>query len=296
MSEPAIGVIGGSGIYDVAGPGGLEGVEEVAVDTPFGAPSDALVTGRLGGRKMVFLARHGRGHRVLPHEINYRANIFAMKKLGVQWLLSLSAVGSMKEGIRPGDVVVVDQCFDRTQGRETTFFGRGLAAHVSLADPVSPTLFGLLHEAAEEVASERGQGERVHRGGTYVVIDGPQFSSRAESRVYRSWGVDVIGMTNMPEAKLAREAEISYATLALVTDYDCWHRDEEAVSVEGVLAILQKNGELAKQVVARIAPRIPETHDCIAASALADAIITHRSSIPETARQELAPIIGKYVS
>jgi 5'-methylthioadenosine phosphorylase len=296
MSEPAIGVIGGSGIYDVAGPGGLEGVEEVAVDTPFGAPSDALVTGRLGGRKMVFLARHGRGHRVLPHEINYRANIFAMKKLGVQWLLSLSAVGSMKEGIRPGDVVVVDQFFDRTQGRETTFFGRGLAAHVSLADPVSPTLFGLLHEAAEEVASERGQGERVHRGGTYVVIDGPQFSSRAESRVYRSWGVDVIGMTNMPEAKLAREAEISYATLALVTDYDCWHRDEEAVSVEGVLAILQKNGELAKQVVARIAPRIPETHDCIAASALADAIITHRSSIPETARQELAPIIGKYVS
>jgi 5'-methylthioadenosine phosphorylase len=296
MSEPAIGVIGGSGIYDVTGPGGLDGVEEVAVDTPFGAPSDALVTGRLGGRKMVFLARHGRGHRVLPHEINYRANIFAMKKLGVQWLLSLSAVGSMKEGIRPGDVVVVDQFFDRTQGRETTFFGRGLAAHVSLADPVSPTLFGLLHEAAEEVAAERGQGERVHRGGTYVVIDGPQFSSRAESRIYRSWGVDVIGMTNMPEAKLAREAEISYATLALVTDYDCWHREEEAVSVEGVLAILQKNGELAKQVVARIAPRIPETHDCIAASALANAIITHRNLIPKTARQELAPIIGKYVS
>jgi 5'-methylthioadenosine phosphorylase len=296
MSEPAIGVIGGSGIYDVTGPGGLDGVEEVAVETPFGAPSDALVTGRLGGRKMVFLARHGRGHRVLPHEINYRANIFAMKKLGVQWLLSLSAVGSMKEGIRPGDVVVVDQFFDRTQGRETTFFGGGLAAHVSLADPVSPTLVGLLHEAAEEVAAERRQGERVHRGGTYVVINGPQFSTRAESRIYRSWGVDVIGMTNMPEAKLAREAEISYATLALVTDYDCWHREEEAVSVEGVLAILQKNGELAKQVVARIAPRIPETHDCIAASALADAIITHRSLIPETARQELAPIIGKYVS
>jgi 5'-methylthioadenosine phosphorylase len=293
MSEPVIGVIGGSGIYGIDG---LEGVEEVAVETPFGAPSDTLTTGRLDGRKLVFLARHGRGHRVLPHEINYRANIFAMKKVGVTWLLSLSAVGSMKEGIRPGDVVVVDQFFDRTCGRERSFFGKGLAAHVSLADPVSPTLFGLLHQAAEEVAAARGRDERVHRGGTYLVIDGPQFSSRAESNVYRSWGVDVIGMTNMPEAKLAREAEISYATLALVTDYDCWHRDEEAVSVEGVLATLAKNGEVARQVVARLVPRIPTTHDCPAASALADAIITDRSLIPENVRQDLAPLIGKYVS
>ena len=293
MSEPVIGVIGGSGIYGIDG---LEQIKEMRVDTPFGEPSDALLTGRLAGRKMVFLARHGRGHRVLPHEINYRANMFAMKKLGVQWLLSLSAVGSMKEGIRPGDVVIVDQFFDRTRGRASTFFGRGLAAHVSLADPVSPTLSALLYETAAEVVAERDAGERVHRNGTYLVIDGPQFSTRAESHIYRSWGVDVIGMTNMPEARLAREAEMSYATLALVTDYDCWHRDEDAVSVEGVLATMAKNGELARQVVARVAPVIPAQHDCIAARALENAFITDRAAIPEAVRRELEPILGDYLS
>jgi 5'-methylthioadenosine phosphorylase len=292
MGNRVIGVIGGSGIYDLDG---LRDVEEVRVDTPFGSPSDALIRGRLGDAEVVFLSRHGRGHTVLPHEVNYRANVFAMKTLGVEWLLSLSAVGSMRVDIRPGDLVVVDQYFDRTDGRASTFFGEGVAAHVSFGDPVSPVLAGLLHEAAVDRVKAGGGGERVHRGGTYMVINGPQFSTRAESNIYRKLGVDVIGMTALPEAKLAREAEMSYATLALSTDYDCWHEGEEEVSAEAVVAIVRKNAALARQIVAQVVDRIPAVHDCIAARALENAIMTDRSKIPAGARKRLAPILGKYL-
>ncbi len=290
MPEPVIGVIGGSGIYDLDG---LEEIDEIAVETPFGPPSDKYITGRLGRVKMVFLARHGRGHRFLPHEINYRANIYGMKVLGVEWLLSLSAVGSMREDIRPGDMVVVDQFFDRTNGRISTFFGDGIAAHVGFADPVSPVLSRLLFDAASEIA--RGGDFVVHRGGTYLAMNGPQFSTRAESRIYRQWGVDVIGMTNIPEAKLAREAEISYATLALSTDYDCWHQEEEDVTVEAVIAILRRNAERARKVVALVAGRVPEEHRCIAANALENAIMTAPELVPDQRKRDLAPIIGRYI-
>ncbi len=293
MPERVIGVIGGSGIYALRD---LTQVEEVNVHTPFGPPSGLLVTGRLGDARMVFLARHDRGHRLLPHEINYRANIFAMKTMGVEWLISLSAVGSMREEIRPGDMVVVDQFFDRTVGRSSTFFGDGIAAHVGFADPVSPILASVLCEAASEVAAADPDGFTVHRGGTYMVMNGPQFSTRAESRIYRQWGVDVIGMTNMPEAKLAREAEISYATVALPTDYDCWHESEEDVTVSAVLAVLKKNVERALQVVARAVPRIPAEHQCIASRALENAIMTDPSRISEETKRRLAPLIKKYIA
>ncbi|HLU66355.1 MAG TPA: S-methyl-5'-thioadenosine phosphorylase [Kofleriaceae bacterium] len=294
MGERVIGVIGGSGIYDLDG---LRDVEELAVDTPFGAPSDKFIRGRLGDAVLVFLARHGRGHRVLPHEVNYRANIYGMKSLGVDWLIAVSAVGSMRLEIRPGDLVVVDQYIDRTWGRAGTFFGDGVAAHVSFGDPVSPVLADLLYQAAVDRVKAGGGGERVHRGGTYLCINGPQFSSRAESDVYRkSFQVSVIGMTAMPEAKLAREAEISYATLALSTDYDCWHEGEEEVSADAVVAVVKKNARLAREVIAAAAARIPAEHDCIAASALKGAIMTDPSAIPAETRARLAPIIGKYVS
>ena len=291
MTNRIIGVIGGSGIYSLEG---LEDVEEVQLHTPFGPPSGPYITGRLGDAKMVFLARHDRGHRLLPHEINYRANIYGMKVLGVQWMLSLSAVGSMREEIRPGDMVVVDQFFDRTHGRPSTFFGDGIAAHVGFADPVSPILAGVLYMAACEVAGD--EDITVHRGGTYMVMNGPQFSTRAESRIYRSWGVDVIGMTNMPEAKLAREAEISYATLALPTDYDCWHESEEDVTVEAVIAVLQKNAERARKVVSKVVERLPAEHDCIAANALQNAIMTDPSRISDEAKRRLGPLIKKYIA
>jgi 5'-methylthioadenosine phosphorylase len=291
MADRVIGVLGGSGIYDLEG---LTNVEEVAVETPFGPPSDRILTGELGDARLAFLARHGRGHRVLPHEINYRANIFALKSLGVEWLISLSAVGSMKEEIRPGDMVIVDQFFDRTSGRVSTFFGDEIAGHIGFADPVSPVLADCLHRAASEVMATHGNDQRVHRGGTYIVINGPQFSTRAESRVYRSWGVDVIGMTNIPEAKLAREAEISYATVALATDYDCWHEDHDDVSVEAVVAILKQNAERARQVVRKAIALVPEKHECIASRALENAIMTHPEAIPASTREKLAPIIGKY--
>jgi 5'-methylthioadenosine phosphorylase len=293
MGIRVIGVIGGSGIYELDG---MVDVKEVAVDTPFGKPSDAFIRGRLGDAELVFLARHGRGHGILPHEVNYRANIYGMKMLGVEWLLSLSAVGSMRVDIRPGDLVVVDQYFDRTDGRPSTFFGNGVAAHVSFGDPVSPILADLLYEAAVERVKAGGGGERVHRGGTYMVINGPQFSTRAESNIYRKLGIDVIGMTALPEAKLAREAELSYATLALSTDYDCWHQDEEDVTVEAVVAIMRKNAALARQIVARVVERVPEQHDCIASRALAGAIMTDRKRIPPEARERLSAIIGKYLS
>jgi 5'-methylthioadenosine phosphorylase len=292
MANRVIGVIGGSGLYDLPG---LAEVAEVAVETPFGPPSDRLVTGRLGDTRMVFLPRHGRGHRVLPHEVNARANLFALKTLGVEWLLSISAVGSMREEIRPGDLVVVDQFLDRTNGRPSTFFGDGVVAHVGFADPVSPVLSDVVYRAASAAAAADGGRSTVHRGGTYVCINGPQFSTRAESESYRALGVSVIGMTAMPEAKLAREAEISYATLALATDYDCWHASEEAVTVEAVLAIVKHNAALARDVVRRTAELVPATRDCPAASALAGAVMTDPQLVSAETRRRLEPILGKYL-
>lgn len=292
MANQVLGVIGGSGIYDLPG---LSQIEEIAVQTPFGEPSSKLVVGHLGDTKMVFLARHGEGHRILPHEINYRANLFALKMQGCEWVVSLSAVGSMREEIRPGDIVIVDQYFDRTHGRATTFFGEGIVAHVGFGDPVSPVLANIVHEVSVERAAEFGHDVKVHKGGTYMVMNGPQFSTRAESNIYRGWGVDVIGMTNMPESKLAREAEMSFCTIALSTDYDCWHEDEEDVSVEAVLATVKQNAELARDIVAHIPGRLPEKHECIASNALQFAIMTPTDRIPEATKKRLAPILAKYL-
>ena len=284
-----IGVIGGSGLYEIEG---LTTVEEVRVDTPFGAPSDAYITGQLGDVKMVFLPRHGRGHRFTPSEINYRANIHGMKQLGVEWILSVSAVGSMREEIRPGDIVVVDQFIDRTKNREATFFGEGVVGHVGFGDPVCHAL----HEVLWGVASVECEkaGSRAHKGGTYVVMEGPAFSTRAESRLYRSWGVDVIGMTNLPEAKLAREAEICYASIALSTDYDCWHETEEDVSVAAVMEVVKKNVALARAIVKNAALRIGATRSCACTHAAAHAVMTAPEAIPDAARARLDLIIGKY--
>jgi len=284
--QGAIGVIGGSGLYEMER---LEDVAPVSVDTPFGSPSDVLITGTLEGVPMVFLPRHGRGHRIAPSHLNARANIFAMKKLGVSWILSVSAVGSMREEIRPGDIVVVDQFFDRTQGRPGSFFGDGIVVHVLFADPVCPVLSECLVEAGVEA------GATIHRGGTYLVIDGPQFSTRAESRVYRQWGVDVIGMTNLPEARLAREAEICYATLALATDYDCWHETEEDVSVDAVLAVLRNNVARAQEILRTAVKRVPWNRDCHCARALEKAIITDSDRIPVSVKKDLDILIGKYI-
>lgn len=286
MTQQTIGVIGGSGLYVMEA---LEGIEEVRLSTPFGDPSDSYVVGTLNGIRMVFLARHGRGHRILPHEINFRANIHGMKQLGVEWIVSVSAVGSMKEHIRPGDMVVPDQFFDRTKSRAPSFFGNGVAAHVAFADPVCPALWKILGDAAEQA------GATVHRGGTYLCMEGPQFSTRAESRVYRTWGVDVIGMTNIPEAKLAREAEICYATLALSTDYDCWHETEEDVSIESVLEIMRTNVETAQRLIRLAVTQIPGARSCACANALEHAILTDRSLISVETRERLALIAGKYL-
>lgn len=285
--ERTIGVIGGSGLYEIEG---LTHVERRRLTTPFGDPSDEYVIGRLGDAKMVFLPRHGRGHRILPHEINFRANIHGMKQLGVQWILSVSAVGSMKEEIKPGDIVIVDQFIDRTKARAASFFGDGVAGHVAFADPICAPTAAHVYDAA--VAA----GARVHKGGTYVVIEGPMFSTRAESRVYRSWGVDVIGMTNLPEAKLAREAEICYSTIALSTDYDCWHETEEDVSVEAVLAIVRQNVDLAKRIVKGAAERIPAQRGCGCVNASQHAVMTAADAIPAEARERLGLILGKYWS
>ncbi len=285
--EGAIGVIGGSGLYEMEG---LEEVASVSVDTPFGSPSDALITGTLEGVPMVFLPRHGRGHRIAPSHLNARANIFAMKKLGVSRIVSVSAVGSMREEIRPGDIVVVDQFFDRTKGRPGSFFGDGIVAHVLFADPVCPVLSECLVEAGVEA------GATIHKGGTYLVIEGPQFSTRAESRVYRQWGVDVIGMTNLPEARLAREAEICYATLALATDYDCWHETEEDVSVDAVLAVLRNNVATAQEILHAAVKRVPRNRDCHCARALENAIITDSDSIPTSVKKDLDLLVGKYLA
>lgn len=282
-----IGVIGGSGLYDVAA---LVDREEVAVSTPFGDPSAPIVVGALAGRRVAFLARHGIGHRILPSELNFRANVYALKTLGVEWIVSASAVGSLQERFRPLDVVVPDQFLDRTRGRVSTFFGRGLVAHVTFARPICRRLSGIVCESA------RIAGAQAHEGGTYVCMEGPQFSTLAESRLYRSWGMDVIGMTNLQEAKLAREAEICYATLALVTDYDCWHPDHDRVTVDLIVGNLLRNAETAQAVVRAAVERLPVDRDCECATALASAIITRPEAIPAETRRDLAPIVGKYLS
>lgn len=282
-----IGIIGGSGLYDMAE---LTDRQDVHLTTPFGDPSGPYVTGTLAGRRVAFLARHGAGHRILPSELNFRANIFGFKTLGVEWILSASAVGSLKEEYAPLDLVLPDQFFDRTSGRPSTFFGGGLAAHVSFAHPVCPRLHALAYEAAAR------EGARVHRGGTYVCIEGPQFSTRAESELYRAWGLDVIGMTNLQEAKLAREAEICYVTIALVTDYDCWHPDHDSVTVDMVINNLRQNARMAQRVIQEAVSRLPMPRDCECARALASAIITRPDAIPEQTRQQLWPLVGKYLS
>jgi 5'-methylthioadenosine phosphorylase len=268
---------------------GLERAREVEVKTPFGRPSDKLIRGRLGGVEMVFLPRHGRGNRWLPTEVNFRANIFALKKLGVERIVSVSAVGSLREEIAPGHIVIPDQFIDRTTQRPSTFFGRGLVAHVSLADPFCSDLSGVLAEAA------RAEGATVQAGGIYLCMEGPQFSTRAESHLYRSWGAHVIGMTNLQEAKLAREAEICFATLALATDYDCWNERAGDVEIEHVLEVLQQNVELAQRTIGRAAGLLGRERRCACASALKDAMITERALIPRKLRAELKPIIGKYL-
>jgi 5'-methylthioadenosine phosphorylase len=286
MAASAIGVIGGSGLYEMEG---LTEVREVSLETPFGAPSDVFVTGVLEGRRMVFLPRHGRGHRLLPSEVPYRANIYGMKQLGVDRILSVSAVGSMREAIAPGHMVIPDQFIDRTQGkRASTFFGNGIVGHVAFADPVCPDLSGVLAEAAGAV------GATVHRGGTYLCIEGPNFSTRAESRLYRSWDVDVIGMTNLPEARLAREAEICYATLALATDYDCWYQGHDDVTVEAVMAIVRQNVALARRIIRATALRLDSDPVCGCGSALRYAVMTDPARIPPATRKQLALLLDKY--
>ena len=282
-----IGVIGGSGLYQMAA---LEVAEERRLETPFGAPSDPYVIGKLEGRRVAFLPRHGRGHRLLPSELNYRANIYGFKLLGVEQLISVSAVGSMKLEYKPTDIVVPDQFYDRTRHRIDTFFGNGLVAHVSLAKPICPRLIDV------GVAAARAAGATVHRGGTYVNMEGPQFSTRAESEIYRSHGVDVIGMTNLTEARLAREAEICYVSLSMVTDYDCWHETEEAVSGEGVMEVIAKNVIMSQEVVRQIVARLPEERQgCPCPDALRHALITEHSRIPEETLRSLAPLVGRYI-
>lgn len=279
-----LGIIGGSGLYDFSG---LSQVEEMQIETPFGAPSDSLIRGELSGVTLVFLPRHGRGHRIGPHRINYRANMFALKRAGVQQIVSVSAVGSLREDIHPGEMVVVDQFIDRTRTRRSTFFDDfDICAHVGFGDPVDRHLSSAL------VASAREAGATVHDGGTYVCMEGPQFSTRAESELYRSWGASVIGMTNLPEAKLAREAELPYASLAMVTDYDCWHQTEAEVAVEAVLAVLRKNVATAQRTLQALVPRLPDPRESPASSALVGAIITAPEHISDEARTALAPLIA----
>ncbi len=282
----ALGVIGGSGLYRMEG---LSESREERVATPFGEPSDAFLLGRLAGREVAFLARHGRGHRLLPGEINYRANLYGFKTLGVERLVSVSAVGSMKEHLKPLDVVLPDQLIDWTRHRPSTFFGEGIVAHASLADPFCAELSGALARAGQ------AGGTRMHRGGTYLCMEGPQFSTRAESNLYRSWGVDIIGMTNAQEAKLSREAEICYATLAMVTDFDCWKTDEPHVTVSEVVNRLQQNARAAQTILSGVVGLLPAARACGCATALANAILTEPDRIPPEARRRLRPITGKYL-
>jgi len=285
-----IGIIGGSGLYRIEG---LKEKEKVSLDTPFGKPSDNFIIGELEGKEIVFLPRHGVGHRIPPSEINYRANIYGMKKLGVERIISISACGSLKENIKPLDFVIVDQFVDRTQhAREMTFFDQ-IVVHVGLAYPVCKELFELLYRVCKEVLDK--EGVNIHKGGTYINIEGPTFSTLAESNLYRMWNIDIIGMTNMAEARLAREAEICYATLAAVTDFDCWHPSYETVTAEMVLSNLQRNIENAKKVIARLVKLIPEIRTCSCKDALKNAIVTDKKLIPEKVKKDLDIIIGKYV-
>ena len=284
--EVQIGIIGGTGLYQMEG---FTGLREVPVETPFGKPSDSLMLGELEGRRVAFLPRHGRGHRVLPHELNFQANVFAMKALGVEFLLSVSAVGSLKEAYAPLDMLIPDQFIDRTRERRSTFFGRGLVAHVAFAHPFCPALSKRMAEGCAEA------GARHHVGGTYVCIEGPQFSTLAESRLYRSWSADVVGMTNLQEAKLAREAEICYATLAMVTDYDCWHPEHDAVTADSVMAVLGKNVATARAVLRSVVRRLPQPRECECGQALRHAILTSPELVPEAVKRELAPIVGRYI-
>lgn len=281
-----IGVIGGSGLYEMEG---LTNVRTTKVATPFGKPSDDYIIGTLHGKQVAFLPRHGRGHRIMPTDINYRANIYGMKKLGVERIISVSAVGSMKEEIKPGDIVIPDQFYDHTKHRRSTFFGDGVVAHVGMAEPVCAGLCTTLIEAGVNV------GATVHRGGTYLCMEGPQFSTRAESMTYRTWNVDVIGMTNATEAKLAREAEICYSTIALATDYDCWHHSEEAVTVEAVLAVMKHNIETSKGMIRQAVRMLSGEHACGCGESLRNTIMTPEKLIPAKVKKDLAPIIGKYL-
>jgi 5'-methylthioadenosine phosphorylase len=286
MEKAQIGIIGGSGLYQMEG---LTDVREVSVDTPFGMPSDNFILGTLENMRVAFLARHGRGHRLMPSELPFRANIYGMKLLGVEWIISASAVGSLQEQYAPTEIVIPDQFFDRTRGRVSTFFGDGIVGHITFAHPVCSDLSEILAQSCEAT------DVKVHRGGTYLCMEGPAFSTLAESRLYRSWGMDVIGMTNLQEAKLAREAEICYATMALVTDYDCWHEDHDAVTVEMVIEYLNKNSANAQKVI-RDAVRRLSVFDkpCQYSSAIKNAILTKRDAIPPETIKKLAAIIGKY--
>ena len=281
-----LGVIGGSGLYEIEG---LVDVEEITVDTPFGAPSDAIISGMLGDVRMLFIPRHGRGHVYTPSEVPYRANIWALKHLGADWCISVSAVGSLKMEIVPGHIVIVDQFIDRTRGRASSFFGEGVVGHVPFGDPVSPLLASVLTAASKEA------GATTHVGGTYVCMEGPAFSTRAESELYRSWGASVVGMTNIPEAKLAREAEIAYATVALATDYDCWHPDHDNVDVAEVVATITKNVAMARQIIALAAANLPDELDPLVEGAAKFAVMTSPEKLPAQQVEKLRPIIGKYL-
>jgi 5'-methylthioadenosine phosphorylase len=287
MRRAQIGIIGGSGLYDMAE---VTDREEVKISTPFGEPSAPYLLGTLRGKRVAFLARHGGGHRVSPSELNFRANIFGMKTLGVDYILSASAVGSLKEEFKPADIVIPDQFFDRTKGRPSSFFGRGLVGHVGFAHPFCKILSSIAADSGKRA------GATVHKGGTYVCMEGPQFSTLAESKLYRSWGMDIIGMTNLQEAKLAREAEICYTTIALVTDYDCWHPDHDSVTVEMVMSTLAKNAATAQQIIAGAVERLPYPRTCECASALKYALVTRPEMVPDQVKRDLAPIIGRYIS
>jgi 5'-methylthioadenosine phosphorylase len=284
--QATIGIIGGSGLYSMPG---FEAHEEHEIETPWGNPSDAYVVGRLAGKQVAFLARHGRGHRIMPSELNFCANIWGLKQLGVERIISLSAVGSLKEEHKPLDFVIPDQFFDRTRGRISTFFGDGLVAHISFAHPICPQLADVVHRACAQ------SGVTAKKGGTYLCMEGPAFSTYAESTVYRSWGMDVIGMTNLQEAKLAREAEICYVTIAMVTDYDCWHEEHDAVTVADIISNLSQNAANACKVVAEAVAAMPDSRECKCGSALAHALITDPKAVPEATRKKLDLIVGKYL-
>ncbi|MBW2264009.1 MAG: S-methyl-5'-thioadenosine phosphorylase [Deltaproteobacteria bacterium] len=284
MSERIVGVIGGTGLYEMEG---MEELEKVRVETPFGDPSDAILKGRLGEVTVLFLPRHGRGHRLTPTHVPYRANVYALKVLGAEWVISVSAVGSLRQDIHPGDAIVVDQFIDRTRLRVNTFFEDGIAGHVEFADPVCPSL------AAHLIGAARKAGVKVHEKGTYCCMEGPAFSTRAESNLYRHWGADLIGMTNLPEAKLAREAELCYATIALATDYDCWYTDHGDVTIEEIISTLKSNVVKARKIIAEAVQGLPDREGCRCASALEHAIVTDPELVPEETMKRLAPIIGR---